>query len=91
MYKSYQDPVDIYIDVTDIPELKVHEVDNQSCVLGANTTLTDTIEFFNQVAQTRFNYHYLKQMADHINLVANVPVRNVRAIQFLNFRLCHTF
>jgi xanthine dehydrogenase/oxidase len=76
VYKSYQDPVDIYIDVTDIPELKVHEVDNQSCVLGANTTLTDTIEFFNQVAQTRFNYHYLKQMADHINLVANVPVRN---------------
>ncbi|XP_063928230.1 uncharacterized protein LOC135141244 [Zophobas morio] len=76
VYQAYANPVDLYIDVTSIPELTLYEFKGDSLVLGANITLSNTIEVFQNIAKTYPNFSYLNQMADHIDLIANVPVRN---------------
>ncbi|PSN56312.1 hypothetical protein C0J52_07515 [Blattella germanica] len=40
-------------------------------------TLTDTRNLFNQVAEKDQNYSYLAVLANHIDLIANIPVRNI--------------
>jgi xanthine dehydrogenase/oxidase len=67
----------LYIDISSVAELTTKEFDGKSLVLGANTTLTEAIEIFTQIAKDNPNFAYLKLMADHIDLIANVPVRNV--------------
>jgi xanthine dehydrogenase/oxidase len=66
----------LYIDISSVAELTTKEFDGKSLVLGANTTLTEAIEIFTQIAKDNPNFAYLKLMADHIDLIANVPVRN---------------
>ena len=78
VYRSYKDTVDLYIDVTEVPELKDYKIQGDTCMVGGNITLTIAIEFFNEVAKSYPSFSYLKAVADHIDLVANVPVRNVR-------------
>lgn len=60
-----------------VPELKVQEMQGSNFVLGAGTSLTTTMQAFNQIATENSQFAYLKQLANHIDLVANVPVRNV--------------
>jgi xanthine dehydrogenase/oxidase len=67
----------LYIDISSVAELTTKQFDGKSLVLGANTTLTEAIEIFTQIAKDNPNFAYLKLMADHIDLIANVPVRNV--------------
>ncbi|KAJ3639854.1 hypothetical protein Zmor_003189 [Zophobas morio] len=76
VYRSYKDTVDLYIDVTEVPELKDYKIQGDTCMVGGNITLTIAIEFFNEVAKSYPSFSYLKAVADHIDLVANVPVRN---------------
>jgi len=46
-------------------------------VLGANNSLTATMRYFyDKSSQEPRMFSYLKQLADHIDLIANVPVRN---------------
>jgi xanthine dehydrogenase/oxidase len=80
VFKSYGNSVDIYVDVTSIPELKVNEFVDDTYVLGANTSLTAAMEIFNQVGDENPQFSYFKQLASHLDLVANVPVRNVGTI-----------
>ncbi|EFA13013.1 xanthine dehydrogenase/oxidase [Tribolium castaneum] len=77
VFKSYGTTVCVYIDVNSVPELKVQEVKDTTFVLGAGTSLTTAMELFNQVGDKNSQFSYLKQLANHIDLVANVPVRNV--------------
>ncbi|KAJ3622741.1 hypothetical protein MTP99_019023 [Tenebrio molitor] len=76
VFKSYGKNFDLYIDISSVAELTTKEFDGKSLVLGANTTLTEAIEIFTQIAKDNPNFAYLKLMADHIDLIANVPVRN---------------
>ncbi|KAJ3639855.1 hypothetical protein Zmor_003190 [Zophobas morio] len=76
VYPSYKEKVLLYIDITAVPELQARSAQNDVCVLGANNTLTNTIEFFYEVAKKFTGFAYLEAVADHISLVANVPVRN---------------
>ncbi|XP_044257084.1 indole-3-acetaldehyde oxidase-like isoform X1 [Tribolium madens] len=76
VFKTYSKPVDLYVDVTSIPELISHDFKNNSLVLGANTTLTKAIEVFIETSKKYPNFVYLKDLAQHIDLIANVPVRN---------------
>ncbi|KAK9891885.1 hypothetical protein WA026_017370 [Henosepilachna vigintioctopunctata] len=66
-----------YIDVIDVKELISYEITTKMVTLGANMSLTSTLELFNRVAQMNSSFAHLKTMADHIDLIANVPVRNV--------------
>ncbi|XP_026467610.1 indole-3-acetaldehyde oxidase-like [Ctenocephalides felis] len=68
----------VYIDVNDVTELRKCSVD-EYIVLGGNVTLTETMKFLKEVSGVE-GYEYVDIIADHIDLIANVPVRNVGTI-----------
>lgn len=69
------------IDVNDVKELHTYTVNSENVIIGANTTLTAAIDIFTKIANEKPDkFGYLKQLADHISLIANVPVRNVSLI-----------
>ena len=73
--------VDVYIDVNAVDQLHNYKVDDQNLTIGANTSLNTIMNIFEEVAKERpQQYSYLRQLIKHIDLVANVPVRNVRLI-----------
>lgn len=77
----------IYIDVQDIPELKSYSTD-PILTLGGNMSLNDCIKLFNTVSKKNHNYAYTEVLAHHIDLIANVPVRNVShlsCVESINF------
>lgn len=41
-------------------------------------SLTETMNLFYELAGKNPKFSYLKKLADHIDVIANVPVRNVR-------------
>lgn len=65
----------VFIDVTSVPELHTQSI-SDVITLGANVTLADTMNIMNSVATTA-GFEYCLYLAQHIDLVANVPVRNV--------------
>ncbi|PNF35793.1 Xanthine dehydrogenase [Cryptotermes secundus] len=78
VYRPTMEP-QIYIDVQDIPELKSY-VTEPTLTLGGNVSLTDCIKLFNSLSKKKSNYAYTAVLARHIDLIANVPVRNVGTI-----------
>lgn len=60
-------------------------VDEKSFTIGGNVCLTDFMETLDKASSKYDFYGYAKFMASHIDLVAHVPVRNVRK-QFLAIR-----
>lgn len=66
----------MYIDINDIPDLRHISKTNDSLTIGGNLSLTAVMETFNKYSN-KSNFEYLKHLADHIDLIASVPVRNV--------------
>ncbi|XP_051862472.1 uncharacterized protein LOC117575897 [Drosophila albomicans] len=64
-----------YIDINEVPELKQHSIESDHLLLGANMSLTDAMQLFQQ-ATSRAGFEYCAQLWQHFNLIANVPVRN---------------
>ncbi|XP_073981118.1 uncharacterized protein isoform X2 [Rhodnius prolixus] len=72
------EPPTVYIDISDVTELKSYTVTNEHLELGANITLAECIKLFRTLsAQNALLYGYTSVLADHIEMVANVTVRNV--------------
>ncbi|KAF7271078.1 hypothetical protein GWI33_016038 [Rhynchophorus ferrugineus] len=69
--------LDVYIDITSVPELTTFKVNQDSVSFGGNCTLTYVMEAFKALAAKNSQYGYFEKMADHIDLVAHVPVRNI--------------
>lgn len=67
---------DMYIDINDIPELHHISKNNDFLTVGSNISLTVAMETFINYSKEQ-NFHYLRHLADHIDLIASVPVRNV--------------
>lgn len=65
----------ILIDISGLSELKGFYID-QNLVLGAGTTISETIEIFKTVANHDY-FNYLNVFNEHLKLVAHIPVRNV--------------
>jgi CO/xanthine dehydrogenase FAD-binding subunit len=72
----------VYIDVGDVAELKSLTT-KPNLVLGANMSLTEAMDTFNSISKENARYKYIKALADHIDLIANVPVRNVSTPFFM--------
>lgn len=70
--------VDVYVDIWSVKELVTYEIGNDELSLGANMSLTKTMELFYSLSTKNPKFKYMKGLADHIDLIANVPVRNVR-------------
>lgn len=66
---------DVLIDISSIAELKGCKFD-QNAVIGAGTTLSELLDIFKDIAQKEY-FGYLKELYDHLLLVAHIPVRNV--------------
>ncbi|XP_047097129.1 indole-3-acetaldehyde oxidase-like [Schistocerca piceifrons] len=71
-----RDPdIEVFIDINSVTELKSHSVGSE-LLLGANISLTETMNLFYDLARSNSQFSYTKVIADHIDLIANVPVRN---------------
>ncbi|KAJ8676452.1 hypothetical protein QAD02_012239 [Eretmocerus hayati] len=69
----------IYIDINDIPELSRIDKEKDTLTLGGNITLSMAKKSFEMYSKEP-GFEYLKRMAKHVDLVANVPVRNIGTI-----------
>ena len=82
----------MYIDVGGVAELK-SLITEPNLVLGGNMSLTEAMDTFNRISKENVCYKYTKALADHIDLIANVPVRNVStalcyAAHLVNVAVC---
>lgn len=75
MYHLDEETIMVFIDVSSVPKLHKQSISTE-IRLGGNVTLTQTIEIMNSVDTTP-GFEYCSYIAEHINRVANVPVRNV--------------
>ncbi|XP_065224600.1 uncharacterized protein LOC135848592 [Planococcus citri] len=72
------EPQDIYIDINGVYELHDYSLNSENLILGANISLNQTMKVMHEVASKNpKQFGYLKKLANHIDLIANVPVRNV--------------
>lgn len=74
MYRTKK--VQIYIDINDVIELHKIQKENNTLTLGANVTLSVAKSTFEKYSNES-NFKYFKGLAEHIDLVATVPIRNV--------------
>lgn len=70
-----------------MPELHLHTIAQDFITFGGNVTLTEMIDIL-QKGSKNDGFEYCKLVADHIDLVANVPVRNVRMLHKLSCFSC---
>nr|CAD7447548.1 unnamed protein product [Timema bartmani] len=69
----------VYIDVSGVPELRTLTT-TPKVTLGGNVTLREAMEFFNVLSAQDQEYAYTRQISEHIDLIANVSVRNIGTI-----------
>ncbi|BES97399.1 2 iron, 2 sulfur cluster Hypothetical protein [Nesidiocoris tenuis] len=71
----------VYIDLNGIGSLFETAVSANGISIGGNVSLNEAMELFRKTAKDQTqNFGYCDQLADHIDLIANVPVRNVGSI-----------
>lgn len=68
----------VFIDITGVEELRSHSI-GPELVLGGSVSLTEAMEILTN-ASTQPIFEYCKHLVHHIDLIANVPVRNVSEI-----------
>lgn len=73
-----ESPYDTYIDINTVKDLHSYTINNDEVILGANMSLNKTINVLQMVANINSDkFDYLKQVAKHLKMVANYPIRNV--------------
>ncbi|XP_018397765.1 PREDICTED: xanthine dehydrogenase/oxidase-like [Cyphomyrmex costatus] len=69
----------MYIDINNIPDMSNITKTDSTLVLGGNVTLTMALEAFLKYS-TETGFKYLSQLAENIEMIANVPVRNIGTV-----------
>ncbi|ENN77740.1 hypothetical protein YQE_05810, partial [Dendroctonus ponderosae] len=77
----------VYVDISVIGKLRGHKINENFLALGANVTLTDTAKIFERESAKNEQFTYLKAVAEHTQLIATVPIRNVRMLETCNATL----
>ncbi|XP_059620522.1 xanthine dehydrogenase-like isoform X2 [Phlebotomus argentipes] len=77
VYRRSQD-IEVFLDVNAVEELRTHSI-GQNVDVGANIPLTEFMQVLTE-ASSKPEFKYADQMVNHIDLVANVPVRNVGTV-----------
>lgn len=80
----YRRPEDlqIFIDINKVPELHQNMIANNTLIIGANVSLTETMQILTDAAKSNAGFKYCEEIVKHIDLIANVPVRNVSNANF---------
>lgn len=68
--------IQVFIDIASVQDLKTHKITQGTLELGGNVTLTEAMEIFTKVAKKNKNFEYLREVVKHMDLIANIPVRN---------------
>ncbi|KAG5888275.1 hypothetical protein JTB14_025195 [Gonioctena quinquepunctata] len=71
---------DVYINVNSVSDLTKHSFENDALTLGGNVTLNKFMDVAKDIANKHTHFKYLSDIADHLDLVASIPVRNVGTI-----------
>uniref|UniRef100_A0A1Q3FR94 Putative xanthine dehydrogenase n=1 Tax=Culex tarsalis TaxID=7177 RepID=A0A1Q3FR94_CULTA len=74
------DSLEVFIDISSIEELKYHSLGSSTLTIGANTTLTQLLQILTDAAVKSTDFRYCSELAKHVDLIANVPVRNAGTI-----------
>lgn len=82
VYRRRED-VQVFIDITGIPDLRSHSISEEAVVIGGGVSLTETMEILTRATKTP-GFEYCEHLVKHIDLIANVPVRNVSGIEAYN-------
>ncbi|XP_053608655.1 uncharacterized protein LOC128674223 isoform X2 [Plodia interpunctella] len=78
IYETFNYPR-IIIDISEVKSLKEHQLD-QNLILGANISLEDCINIFDDISSQMEEFTYLKQFSKHFQLVAHIPVRKIGSL-----------
>ncbi|XP_063993362.1 uncharacterized protein LOC135171021 [Diachasmimorpha longicaudata] len=70
---------DIYIDLNDVGDLRRVEKTADSLILGGNVTLSTLKNTLIQFCEDP-GFHHLRQLANHVDLIASVAVRNIGTV-----------
>ncbi|XP_001688833.2 uncharacterized protein LOC5667145 [Anopheles gambiae] len=73
------DGIQVFIDINAVQELRTSSV-GSSLTVGAGTSLTELMDLLTNTAKQNNNFSYFEHMVRHIDLIANVPVRNTGTI-----------
>lgn len=72
--------VKIFIDVNSVDQLRSHAL-GKELEIGGGVKLTEFMEILKNAAETNAQYYsYCRELYEHVDLIANVPVRNVGII-----------
>ncbi|XP_034488431.1 indole-3-acetaldehyde oxidase [Drosophila innubila] len=74
VYRRSQD-IKHFIDIRGVTELQQHSLDANQLKLGANLSISQTMDLLKSTSQ-QTGFEYLKELWQHLDLIANVPVRN---------------
>ncbi|XP_070499175.1 uncharacterized protein [Chironomus tepperi] len=66
----------VFIDISNVEELRSYKINQNSLELGANMTLSECMKVFSKLADENTSFSYLHEVVRHIDLIANVPVRD---------------
>ncbi|XP_049545874.1 xanthine dehydrogenase-like isoform X1 [Anopheles darlingi] len=70
----------VFIDVNSVEELHTHKQDANGLAVGANVSLTEFMQILVTASNSNPSFAYCKELEKHIDLIANVPVRNAGTI-----------
>lgn len=69
----------VFVDVNGVEELRSHTFSDGILSIGANVNLTETMAILLEYSKTS-GFEYCSRLRKHIDLIANVPVRNAGTI-----------
>ncbi|XP_052750539.1 uncharacterized protein LOC113513917 [Galleria mellonella] len=78
IYETYEYPR-VLIDISNVKSLKGYQFD-QNLIIGANTSLEECRQIFNDVAHSNDDFSYLSEFAKHFESIAHIPVRNIGSL-----------
>ncbi|KAJ6648665.1 Xanthine dehydrogenase [Pseudolycoriella hygida] len=70
------DNLKLFIDINDVSDLRNSAIVDNILTIGANNNLSETQKILKSFSNTS-GFEYCTSLAEHIDLIANVPVRNV--------------
>lgn len=67
----------VFVDISSVEELRKNNINENSLELGGGVTIAESIEIFKKAAAENKKFSYLKDVADHFEMIGNNAVRNV--------------
>lgn len=68
--------IQIFIDVNGVDQLRSHSIGSELSI-GGGVKLSEFMDILKKAAESNANYSYCNELRSHVDLIANVPVRNV--------------